>query len=155
MGDENTREYHDWHHHRENITTGITINRPMTKGDEGFDPSEVEERMAIEGPGSNGPGGGRQNPLALLVSVGARVEAMAGGSSAEAAQLQERRRMLRNVDAYLAKSEGVEKYRSEKTIAASRDPITGNRYKSAHEIARDQMQHMRGFYSGHVNALFA
>ena len=107
---------------------------------EGFDPSEVEERMQIEATsGSGGGGAGRQNPLALLVSVGARVEPTAGGSSQEHVQLQERKRMQRNVDAYLSKAEGIEKFRPEKAEYNTRDPISGTRYKAAHEVARETM----------------
>ena len=104
---------------------------------EGLTASEVEERMEIEAVSGTGGGSGQKtNPLALLVSLGARVEASAGGGSQEAVQMQERRRLQRNVDAYLQKAEGIEKFRSEKMHAA-RDPISGGRLKTAHEIAKD------------------
>jgi hypothetical protein len=102
---------------------------------EGFDASEVDERMSIEQT-SGGGGKGRPNALALLISIGARVEATAGGSSQEAAQLQERRRLQRNVDAYLLKSVGVEKFRADGR-PASRDPVSGGRRKTAHEVAKE------------------
>jgi len=101
---------------------------------EGFDPSEVDERMQIEQT-SGGGGRTRPNALALLVSLGARVEPTGGGSSQEHAQLQDRRRLQRNVDAYLSKSVGVEKYRSDKP--SGRDHVLGGRRKTAHEVARD------------------
>lgn len=96
---------------------------------EGFDESEVDERMQLEQV-SGGGGGGRANPLALLISVGARVEPSAGGDSAEAVKLQERRRMQRNVDQYLMRAEGVEKFRNE-----DGKPPQG-RVQTAHEVAR-------------------
>jgi len=112
---------------------------------EGMDPNEVDERMEIEQTSGGGGGGARQNPLALLVSVGARVEPTAGGSSQEHVQMMERRRLQRNVDAYLQKSEGVEKFRSDKTATTSgRDPVTGGRVKTAHDVARETYVHRFG-----------
>lgn len=98
---------------------------------EGLDEREVDERMELE-QGSGGGGGGRSNPLALLISVGARVEASAGAENADRIAMQERRRLQRNVDAYLSKANGIEKYKgSEKE---HRDQ-TGGRLRAAHEVA--------------------
>ena len=103
---------------------------------EGFDETEVDERMQMEAMAGGGGGGARANPLALLISVGARVEATAGGSSAEAAQLQERRRLQRNVDQFLLRATGVEKYKPEKE--------QHGRVKSASEVARETALHPVG-----------
>jgi len=97
---------------------------------EGLDEREVDERMEVEQ--TTGGGQGRSNPLALLISVGARVEATAASGNAERIAMQERRRLQRNVDAYLSKANGIEKYKgSEKE---HRDP-TGGRLRAAHEVA--------------------
>lgn len=108
---------------------------------EGFDENEVAERMELE-ESTGGGGGGRMNALALLISVGARVEAAAGGDSADAQKLQERRRLQRNVEIFLNKTEGVEKFKSDKKYE-HRDP-TGRRYKSAYEVARETLIHHAG-----------
>jgi len=100
---------------------------------DGLDEKEVEERMAMEASSGGGGGGGRMNALALLISVGARVEATSGSGNAEHVATMDRRRMQRNVDAYLQKAAGVEKFRSEKT---ARDPL-GGRLKVAHEVAHE------------------
>lgn len=102
---------------------------------EGFDEGEVEERMQMEADAGGG-GGGRANPLALLISVGARVEPTAGGNSAEAVKLQERRRLQRNVDQFLLRVGGIEKYRPEKA--------SHGRVRTAMEMARETSLHPIG-----------
>lgn len=99
---------------------------------EGFDEGEVEERMALEKE-TGGGGGGRANPLALLISVGARVEATAGGDSAEAAKVQERRRLQRNVDQFLLRVDGIEKFRADEKD----EKVHIGRVKTAFEVARE------------------
>lgn len=108
---------------------------------EGFDESEVDERMAIEGE-SGGTGGGRANALALLISVGARVEPPSGGQSQEHQQRLDRRRLQRNVDQFLFKNDGVEKYQTEKETAKL--DRSGRRIASAAEVARETGVHRFG-----------
>ena len=96
--------------------------------------------MLIEGAGGGGAGG-RMNALALLVACGARVEPTKGGDSAEHAAAQDRKRIQRNIDAYLKKVNGVDKLEmasleSTTPTQGRRDP-TGSRMKSAHEVANE------------------
>lgn len=67
---------------------------------EGLGHEEVEELMNIQGGGATG---GYTNPLALLVSMGARVEAVKGKTSDEMRQKIEVKRKQRNVSVYLEK----------------------------------------------------
>jgi len=66
---------------------------------EGYDPDEMGDEHAMAA-----VGGGKQNALATLVAVGARVKPMAGAMNAEAVAREDRRRTLRTIDAYLAKT---------------------------------------------------
>ena len=102
---------------------------------EGFDENEVADRMEYE-QANGGAGNGRPNPLALLISVGARVEA-AGGDLAAGAALQERRRLMRNVDVFLNKTDGVERYKPGRPNEGMRDAHSGARLKTAYEVARE------------------
>ena len=106
---------------------------------EGFDEKEVDERMEIEGAGGGGGGGGKQNALATLIAVGANVEGKRGGASEENALLQERRRLQRNVDAYLKTSEGIEKFKGDAkpSGAGKARDATGGRIKTASEVATE------------------
>ena len=105
---------------------------------EGFAPEEVDERMEIEQMGGGGGGGGvKKNPLALFVELGARVEATKGGASADNAALQERRRLQRNVENFLFRAEGVEKFKPTSNKPQSTRDATGARYKTASEVATE------------------
>ena len=62
---------------------------------EGFDEDEVDRILEAEARGDFvgvGRSGAKMNPLALLISVGARAKPLAGGGGAEAAAADERRR---------------------------------------------------------------
>ena len=102
---------------------------------EGLPANEVEHIMGAEAV-SGGAGGGRQNALATLVAMGARVEATAGGQDAEHARLQERKRLQRSVDAFLQKHQGVEKFQTDGVEVHAREKL-GVRIRSAHEVARE------------------
>jgi len=105
---------------------------------EGMSEQEADEQMELEMmSGSGGGGGGKMNALAMLISVGARVEATGGSGSAEQQALQDRRRLQRNVDGYLNRVHGVEKLRvADQKNKATRD-AEGNRIKTANEVAKE------------------
>jgi hypothetical protein len=108
---------------------------------EGFGENEVEDRMGTEA-AVGGVGGGRQNPLALLISVGARVEAAVGGSSAEHQQLLDRRRLQRNVNAFLSKADGIDKYASASQGVLRRQGQ--GRGQTASDVSRETALHRFG-----------
>lgn len=110
---------------------------------EGLSLEEVEAELAAGGGVVGGGGGmGRQNPLALLISIGARVEATRGGDSAEAAAAQARKRALRNVDAYLSRVQGIDT--KHKTAGGKGGHKRMARVKQAHEVAAETMLHRAG-----------
>lgn len=113
-----------------------TAQRKAALMAEGLDEREVAERMEMEA-AAGGGGGGRQNPLALLISVGARVEATGGSDSADAQALNERRRLQRNIDGFFSKMYGIEKLRAADLPNKRTRDASGQRIKSAHEIAKE------------------
>ena len=78
---------------------------------EGFDEDEVDRILEAEARGDFvgvGRSGAKMNPLALLISVGARAKPLAGGGGAEAAAADERRRAARTIEVFLQKERGIE-----------------------------------------------
>jgi hypothetical protein len=103
---------------------------------EGLTDDEIDRQMHAEDNGGGG-GGGKMNALALLISVGARVEPSAGGNSAEAAAMQARKRMQRNVDAFLQRHAGIAKYQPPvvNSRRSARHASMGARRQAASEVA--------------------
>ena len=110
---------------------------------EGMTAEEIEERLLLGETGGGGAGGGKQNALSLLIAAGARVQAMSGGANADNIALQERRRAQRNVDTYLTKTEGIEKFVNSKA-AASKGQGEGGKVKSAREVAYETARNRAG-----------
>lgn len=100
--------------------------------EEGVSESEINSRlMELEGAGNAGQQ--MRNSLALLISIGARVEAGAGAGNADAVALQDRRRRARNVDMYLQNSLEVDV----KKTAPKKASSSGVRMKSAFDVAKE------------------
>lgn len=104
---------------------------------EGLSEDQIAERMATEdgaaGGVVGGGGGGRGNPLALLISVGARVEAVKARDNTDALARVERRRMQKNVDIFLSKSRDIETKRTEPKLRNER----GGKIKNAYDVAQE------------------
>ena len=113
------------------------LQRRQALAAEGLSEEEITAQLEVDALTGGGGGKGKETPLALMIRLGARVEATKGGASAEQALIQARKREQRNVDQFLLKVQGIEKYKDEKGTKASRDIKTGERIKSAHEVARD------------------
>jgi len=99
---------------------------------EGYSEDEIVAKLAEDA--SMGEGGlpVRQNALAVLISVGARVEASAASGSADAQALKDKRRQQKNIDVYLATTQGVE---TAKTTAPTKN-AKGARLESAYEVSK-------------------
>lgn len=101
---------------------------------EGMDEEDAEQLLANEAAGGlsvGGGGEGRQNALATLIAAGARVTAVGGGQSAEAALAEERRRMQRTIDVFLEKNRGIDTTKAVKTSSGGQ----GKRLDNALEVA--------------------
>ena len=103
---------------------------------EGLTEDEINERMEMDAL-TGGGGAGRQNALALLIQHGARVAPSAGGADADNVALQDRRRLQRNVDTFLFKTDGIEKMRLEQQAGYKQGREGGGKMKSAHEMAKE------------------
>lgn len=100
---------------------------------EGLSEDDIEERLAggVE-VGGGGGGGVRANPLALLISVGARVEATAGSSDIEAVKRSEMRRKQRNINVFLNKTLDIDT-----RTTPARDGAKGGKKQNAYDVARN------------------
>ena len=99
---------------------------------EGLSEDEIDERMA-EGDATMLDGAPvRQNALAVLISVGARVVPGAASGSADSLALQDRKRQQKNIEMYLANSLMLD---MRKTKAVGKNAI-GVRMKNAYEMAK-------------------
>ena len=102
---------------------------------EGLTEDEIEDRIAGGGGGGAGVGEARPNALALLISVGARVEPATGASSdKEAIKKKEMQRTQRNINAFLSKTYDIE-MKSKPT--KSEDATSKGNKKNAYDVARD------------------
>jgi hypothetical protein len=100
---------------------------------DGYDPDAMDEDEANAAAG--GAGAIRQNALATLVEHGARVTPVSGGLSAEAAAREERKRQIRTIDSYLARSMDLDVARV--PVAHRKAATLGTRkYTSALDMAR-------------------
>ena len=84
----------------------------------------------------------RANPLALLISVGARVEPPTGAKNDQEAQIKnELRRKQRNITVFLSKTLDIEPKAKPSSDAA---PSKGGKKKNAYEVAKDTKIHPVG-----------
>ena len=102
---------------------------------EGLTADEVEERLQIMLEGGGRAPGVKDNPLAVLIAAGARVEGT-GGRSEEQIRSQELKRLQRNVAVYLAKTMDVDtKWKS--VQEAKGGGARGGRAQTALDKARE------------------
>lgn len=100
---------------------------------EGMDEEDAEQMLRDEAAGgmiSGGGGEGKQNALATLIAAGARVTAVTGGQSNEAALADERRRTARTIEVFLEKNRGID---TSKT--AMKKSNGGKRMENALDVA--------------------
>lgn len=102
---------------------------------EGLTEAEAEDRMAngLEG----GPVGDmRQNPLAVLIAAGARVEAVRGATSDDAVRKQDLRRKQRNISVYISKQFDIDMKVAPKKADEGELGAKGGK-KSALDVAKE------------------
>ena len=100
---------------------------------DGLSAAEIEERLAATEFDTTAGTAQKQNALATLISVGARVTSVQSKDSAESAMIAELRRVQRNIDVYLQKALEVEVKR---TVPVKRKDKQGGALKSAFEVAK-------------------
>jgi len=103
---------------------------------EGLSIDEADQRMLA---GESGGGGdSKANPLAFLISVGARVQSASGKTSEEMQKKIEIKRKQRNVQVYLSKNMNIETGLS-RTAKEEMDGGKGSKggKKSAYDVARE------------------
>ena len=103
---------------------------------EGLTEDEIAERMAMDG-GPSGPGAGPKNALALLVSVGARVEAVRGGKDTDHLARIEARRKQRTVDVFLQKQYDIHTKKTERKVRDKKGAHIKSALQIAHESKRE------------------
>jgi len=99
---------------------------------EGLTEDEIADRLASDTGGGSGGDSALKNPLALLISVGARVEAVRGGKDTDHMARIEARRKQKTVDVYLQKSRDVVVKRTEPKLRDKK----GAHIKTALQIAK-------------------
>ena len=101
---------------------------------EGLDEDQIREQLLMdESTGGGGQSAGRSNPLAILIAVGARVEAARGAQNQDAVERQERRRQARTVAVYLNKSLDIEVKKTE----LKRRSTKGTELKTPVQVANE------------------
>jgi len=125
---------------------------------DGMSAEEIETRMAEQelAGGAVGPGDVKQNALALLISVGARVTSMRSDSN-EAMAAAERRRLNKNIDVYLQKALDVEirkepKAGEKEAVKTKKKNREGLRLQTAYEVARETEYRAHHVHDGQVRA---
>lgn len=100
---------------------------------EGHTEEEIEEMMAAGVKAGGEATAARANPLALLISVGARVEAVRKKDNSDALARVERRRMQKTIDVFLNKTRDIAVKREDQKLRTER----GARIKTANEAAKE------------------
>ena len=101
---------------------------------EGMSEDEIAQRLAEQelAGGGQAVGDGKQNALAMLISVGARVTSTSSASSEHAA-VAERRRTAKNIDVFLQRTRDIETSRAP---PKKKQDKLGVRLPTADEVAR-------------------
>ena len=89
-----------------------------------------------------GPAEAKMNPLALLISLGARASAIRVGQSADAQRKEELKRMQRNINVFLTKTLEVDT--STTQPKERKEKGGGGRMKNAMEVAKDTKRNRFG-----------
>ena len=114
----------------------LTLQRKNFLAAEGHTEEEIEEMMAAGVRTGAEAQGARANPLALLISVGARVEAVRKKDNSDALARVERRRMQKTIDVFLQKTRDITVKKEDQKLRTER----GARIKTANEAAKEMMK---------------